>query len=156
MIERDACITLIEQTYFGNVQRGDLDATMACFTADAHVRIRHGDNPERRFGVEPNTGEASLRDFYVHLCGNYTAWFGAFIHYIDGDEDRAASRFTVHLSPKPDGQYADAGKQELLNCNFFEFRAGLISDMIIYYSNPTAGAASSQQPGAPTGYPPSG
>lgn len=154
MIEREACITLIEQTYFGNVRNGNIDATMACFTPDAHVLIRHGDNPERRFGVEPGAGETSLRDFYAHLCGNYTAWFGAFQHYIDGDEDRAASRFTVRLSPKPDGLYADAGEQELLNCNFFEFRGGLISHMIIYYSNPAAGAAKDQKPGAPTGYPP--
>ena len=154
MIDRDACIELIEQTYFGNVRRGDLDATMACFTPDARVIIRHGDNPERRFGVKPDTGETALRNFYAHLCGNYTTWFGAFHHTIDGNEDRAASRFTVRLSPKPDKLYADAGDQELLNCNFFEFRNGLISHMIIYYSNPAAGGR--QQPGTPTGYPPSG
>ena len=149
-MDRESCITFIEQSYFGNVSGGDMDAVMGCFTPDAGVIIRHGDNPERHFGVQP-TGEASpLRKFYEHLCGNYDAWFGDFEHYVDTGGQRAASRFTVRLTPKPDGLYADAGTQELLNCNFFEFRDDLIGHMIIYYANPNAGSGVST---TPTGYP---
>jgi hypothetical protein len=54
------------------------------------------------------------------------------------------------LRPKPDGLYADADVQHLLNCNFFEFRDGLISHMIVYYVNPEAGEGGGS---APTGYP---
>jgi hypothetical protein len=147
-MDRESCIAFIEQAYFGNVRDGNMDAVMGCFSPDASVIIRHGDNPERHFGVQP-TGETSpLREFYEHLCGNYDTWFGEFEHYIDSEEQRAASRFTVRLTPKPDGLYSDAGTQELVNCNFFEFHDDLISHMIIYYANPTAGAS-----GMPTGYP---
>jgi hypothetical protein len=144
---------LIEQTYFGNVESGGIDAVMACFTPGATVIIRHGDNPERFFDVQPSAGKTALREFYEHLCGNYDAWFGDYMHYIDTAQERAASRFTVRLTPKPDGLYADAGEQELLNCNFFEFRDDLISDMIIYYANPNAGNATAGLSAVPTGYP---
>lgn len=149
-MDRESCIAFIEQTYFGNVRGGNVDAVMGCFTPDASLIIRHGDNPERHFGIHP-AGEASpLREFYEHLCGNYDAWFGDFEHYIDTGEQRAASRFTVRLTPKPDGLYAGAGTQELLNCNFFEFHDDQISHMIIYYANPMAGIGELE---TPTGYP---
>jgi len=144
-MDRDACIAFIEHDYFGNVRAGALDAIMACFTPDARVAIRHGDRPVRRFAVQASGDADSLEDFYRHLCGNYEAWFGDFWHVVDAGAARAASRFTVRLTPKPDGLYADAGAQELLNCNFFEFDGPRISDMIIYYANP--GSA------GPTGYP---
>ena len=154
MIEHEASIKLIEKHYFGNVETGDIDAAMACFTPDATVVIRHGDKPERVFSVETQTQATPLREFYQHLCGNYSVWFGEFDHYIDGEHDRAASRFTVRLTPKPGGLYGDNYEQKLLNCNFFEFRDGRISDMIIYYSNPDAGKSAAQASSAPTGYPP--
>lgn len=151
-MNRDACIAFIEHNYFGNVRAGQLEATMDCFTPDARVDIRHGDNPLRRFAVRPARDATSLVDFYRHLCSNYDAWFGEFQHFIDTEANRAASHFVVRLTPKPAGLYADAGVQELLNCNFFEFRAERISNMIIYYANPTANPAATTQ--APTGYPP--
>jgi hypothetical protein len=152
-MDRASCISLIEETYFGNVAGGRIDAVIDCFANDAHVIIRHGDNPERLFGVRPSGGEIPLREFYDHLCGNYGAWFGDYEHYIDIDAQRAASRFTVRLTPNPDGLYAGADTQELLNCNFFEFRDDLISHMIIYYANPKAGAAGAGPSTTPTGYP---
>ena len=152
-MDRESCITLIEQTYFGNVQSGNIDAVMGCFAPGAEVIIRHGDNPERLFTVQPSAGETALREFYEHLCGNYEAWFGNFVHTIDTGEQRAASHFTVHLTPKPDGLYTDAGTQILRNCNFFTFRENLISHMIIYYANSKAGIAAAGLSAAPTGYP---
>jgi hypothetical protein len=147
-MDRKSCITLIEDSYFGNVGAGAIEAVMACFTPDAGVIIRHGDNPERLFGVQPAAAEAPLQKFYEHLCGNYDAWFGDFEHYIDTGGHRAASRFTVRLTPKAEQLYADAGALELFNCNFFEFHDGLIRHMIIYYANPGAEASAT-----PTGYP---
>ena len=152
-MDSEFCIALIEDTYFGNVRSGKIEADMGCFSPDVSVIIRHGDNPERLFGVRPSDGETPLRGFYEHLCGNYDAWFGDFEHYIDTREQRAASRFTVRLDPKPDGLYADSGTQELVNCNFFEFRGDLISHMIIYYANPKAGVAAAGYSTTPTGYP---
>ena len=148
-MNRAACIEFIEHSYFGSVMQGDVAGIMQCFTADAAVVIRHGDNPERYFTAASANEATDLLGFYDHLCGNFEAWFGDFEHYIDIDQARAASRFTVRLTPKPDGLYADQGVQELHNCNFFEFRDDRISHMIIYYANPQSADAAV----APTGYP---
>ena len=153
MIEHDTYIRLIEKNYFGNIEAGKIDAAMACFTRDAAVVIRHGDKPERLFRVEPHIDATPLREFYEHLCGNYSASFSEFSHYVDNEHDRAASRFIVRLLPKPEGLYASASEQKLSNCNFFEFSEGRISDMLIYYSNPDAVKSAPQSSVAPTGYP---
>ena len=150
-MKRDECIQLIENDYFGNLTAGHLSAAMECFTDDARVYIRHGDNPIRRFSILPSDGMQPLMEFYEHLCGNYYVTFTEFWHVIDIDAQRAASHFTVGLAPMADGLYADAAKQELLNCNFFEFRDGRISHMIIYYANPASANENNQV--TPTGYP---
>jgi len=152
-MDRETCIAFIEHTYFGNVQDGNIDGVMKCFAQQVEVIIRHGDRPARLFKVLPSGGETPLRDFYRHLCGNYDAWFGDFRHVVDSAANRAACHFKVCLSPKPDGQYADTGPQELLNCNFFEFDNGVISHMIIYYANPQSGGFVGRGTETPTGYP---
>ena len=147
LTDREAVIDFVEQAYFGNVQRQDIAAVMDCFQPGAEVIIRHGDKPIRQFATATHGDTADLREFYAHLCGNYDAWFGDFTHIVDVDAQRSACYFTVRLTPKPEGLYADAGVQELQNCNFFEYENDRIRYMIIYYSN------SDSAEGAPTGYP---
>jgi len=147
LTDRDAVIEFVEQAYFGSVQRQDVAAVIGCFAATAEVVIRHGDNPVRNFSVTPQSGADDLQTFYAHLCGNYEAWFGDFQHFVDLDAQRSACYFTVRLTPKADGLYADAGVQTLQNCNFFEYQDGRIRQMIIFYSN------SESSDGMPTGYP---
>lgn len=150
-MKRDDCIKLVEEAYFGNVMKGDIDAILACFTEDSRVRIRHGDAEERRFTLGTEGGGLSAREFYGHLISNFSCHFANFKHFIDLDEERSAATFVVTLKPKPDSAYFSEGTQTLHNCNFFEYQDGRIADMIIYYSNPEAGAKGSS---APTGYPP--
>ena len=150
MQDRAAYVRFIETSYFGNVSARRLDAVMDCFTADARVRIRHGDHPERRFAVLPKRDEVPLRDFYEHLCSNYEASFDTFHHVVDMERARAASYFDVRLRPESDGPYAGTGDQHLMNCNFFAFADNRISDMIIYYTNPSTAAQENEKP---TGYP---
>ena len=97
--------------------------------------------------VAPESDEDNLQTFYAHLCGNYDAWFGEFTHFVDLEAQRSACYFTVRLTPKPDGLYADATVQTLRNCNFFEYVDDRIQHMIIYYSN------TESADDAPTGYP---
>lgn len=146
-LDRAGSVELIEERYFGSVARADIDGVADCFTPSATVIIRHGDLPHRHFGVNPTGDEADLLEFYRHICGEYECWFGKFQHYIDVDQQRAASRFEVRLTPKPGGAYSDWPVQTLTNCNFFDFAGDRIEHMIIYYSNPGAS-------GNPTGYPP--
>ncbi|MBT8447289.1 MAG: hypothetical protein KJO38_09085, partial [Gammaproteobacteria bacterium] len=89
---------LVERRYFGNVAAGEIDAAVACFTADARVTIYHGDNPVRRFAC-PEAADYGppLPTFYEHLCGNFRASFAGFTHYIDIPGERIASTFTVTL-----------------------------------------------------------
>lgn len=148
MNDRAACIDFIERRYFGSVAAADIEAVRDCFADDAEVLIRHGDNPERRYSPSPGPGQQPLLDFFGHLCGNYDCWFGNFRHTVDLARQRAASRFTVRLTPRPHGLYADHPVQQLLNSNFFEFAHGRITFMLIYYANP--GAAQKE---TPTGYP---
>lgn len=145
---RSTILDLIENRYFGGVASGDLGAVLDCFAEDAEILIRHGDFPERRFSPTPGPGLEDLRKFFVHLCGNYDCWFGNFEHTIDLQEQRAASRFTVRLTPRRDGLYSKFPEQTLMNSNFFEFARDRIKFMLIYYANP---AESDYE--KPTGYP---
>lgn len=154
-MNRDEIIDLVENRYFGQVAAGNIGKVMSCFTADAGVTIRHGDNPVREFHPSGKGGKTNLREFYEHLCGNYDAWFGDFVHYVDAGAQRSACTFTVKLKPKPGSAYAEKGMQVLQNCNFFSYAGDVISDMTIYYSNSAAGVAQSGQR-TPTGYPPPG
>ena len=154
MTERDACIHCVEESYFSNVRAGNLDLFLACFRPGAEVIIRHCDNAERVFSAGSGKDAVELAEFYQHLCGNYSAWFGNFVHFIDLEAQKSACHFKVRLTPKDKGLYAGAGTQELQNCNFFEYRDGLINHMIIYYSNSGAGGADVEVGGrTPTGYP---
>ena len=141
---RQAYITLVEDTYFGSVVRDDKDAILACFTADAVVTIRHGDETPRIFHRSPRAGQIHLSEFYGHLLQQFDAWFGEYQHYYDPETHTGASRFQVRLTPRP-GQ--DVQAQHLFNCNFFELKGDKIREMLIYYSNPGAAAE------AATGYP---
>ena len=153
MKNRRAYVEFIEDSYFGSVASGLYEKILDCFTDDARVIIRHGDNPERRFAVNPGDEELALASFYEHLCQNYDCWFGDFHHYVDLEQRCAASRFTVRLKPKPGGLYANESPQELRNCNFFDFHDHRIGDMIIYYSNPNESPDDATTKERPTGYP---
>lgn len=154
MKDRNSYVEFIEERYFGSVANADLEQILQCFSDDARVLIRHGDLPERLFSMNPAAAESDLNGFYQHLCDNYDCWFGDYHHYIDLEQNSAASRFIVRLEPKSDSVYADAPTQELHNCNFFEFRDDRISEMIIYYSNPDRETDfDDNQKNKPTGYP---
>ncbi|MFQ5660296.1 MAG: hypothetical protein ACE5GZ_07700, partial [Gammaproteobacteria bacterium] len=152
-MNREECIKLVEESYFGNVVRGDIDAVLDCFTENAKVTIRHGDRPVRRFSHSATDGDCALRDFYQHLCGNYVSWFGEFEHYIDTTASRSACTFTVKLDPRQSSPYFNAGTQILQNCNFFCYEGNRISDMTIYYSNSAEIPVGTGRI-TPTGYPP--
>jgi ketosteroid isomerase-like protein len=148
-LSRDEWIELIEERYFGSLTRGDIASALACFAPDAVVTVRHGDSLPRTFRND-GEGADALRRFFEHLLANYEPSFTDFVHYVDADNERCASRFTVRLTVRPGSAAAAAGDQELKNCNFFDLEDGRISEMLIYYTNPgSAGDGGSR----PTGYP---
>jgi ketosteroid isomerase-like protein len=148
---RAAYVDLVENRYFGNVERGRIAAIRACFTDDAVVTIRHGDNPVRVFKGRPDPGELPLEAFWEHICANYDPRFTEFEHVVDTDGGCCAATFLVTLVPKAGSQYRDRGTLTLRNCNFFWLEGGRIARMIVYYSNPDSGGTDGAKP---TGYPP--
>ena len=150
---RDDYVDLVERRYFGNVARADVPAVVACFTADATVRIYHGDAAPRVFKAAPAAGETPLPRFFEHLLTNYKPGFTEFVHYVDTVNERCAATFLVTLTPKPYSPYRDAGVQHLRNCNFFRCRGGLIHEMTIYYSNPGTAGGADAHGSRPTGFP---
>ncbi len=141
---RAAYITLVEDTYFGSVVRGDMPAIFECFTPEAVVTIRHGDDAPRIFHRAPGPGQVDLAEFYGQLLDQFEPWFGDYHHYYDPEAHAGASRFQVRLTPRP-GRH-DVEAQHLFNCNFFELDGAKIRAMLIYYTNPGAAAQ------AATGY----
>lgn len=150
-LTRRELVELCEQRYFGGVARENLDAVLDCFTPDALVVIRHGDNPERRFHGQPAADQQHLSEFWKHVNGHFVAGFGDFAHYVDAEQQRIASTFVVTLTPKPGSPYVARGTLTLKNCNFFEVEDGRIARMMVYYSNPDTGG---DMAGKPTGFPP--
>lgn len=150
MLTRAGLIELVEEHYFGNVTREDVEAVAACFTADAEIIIRHGDAPTRLMKATPGPGETDMREFWRHLNANYRATFERFEHIVDVEAQRCAATFVVTLAPKRGSAYAPRGALTLLNCNFFWLENGRIARMIVYYANPDTGGPSA---GKPTGYP---
>lgn len=142
-------VDLVEQRYFANVAREQLEAVLDCFTPDTTVLIRHGDNPERRFYGTPTGDALPISAFWRHLNGNFNARFDTFEHVIDTEQQRIASTFLVTLAPKPDSPYFAFGTLLLKNCNFFWVEDARIARMLIYYSNPNTGGTG---PDKPVGY----
>jgi len=150
-LTRRELVDLCETRYFGGVAREQLDAVLECFTPDALIVIRHGDNPERLFHGRPAAGELHLSEFWKHVNANFVAGFGEFEHYVDAEQQRIASTFLVTLAPKPGSPYVSRGTLTLKNCNFFKVEGGRIAHMMVYYSNPDTGG---DPVGKPTGFPP--
>jgi hypothetical protein len=150
---RERLIRLMRDDYFGSVMREDYPGAASCFTDDSHITIFHGDNPKRRFTKLPEEGPTSYRHFWGHIFDNYRARFTDFRFVVDLPESCAAATFLVTMDPKLTSAYRETGVLTLNNCNFFWFRDGLISEMIIYYANPTLGARLGLKAGAPTAFP---
>ncbi len=150
---RDHYIKLVEHDYFGNVMTEDLDAVVRCFTSDAEITIYHGDNPIRHFYANPVGTQQPMREFWVHLCGNYDSHFGQFQHIVDEVHECCAAIFIVTLKPKPHSAYLATGTLTLNNCNYFWCKGGKIVRMTIYYANPTLGAKLGLASMGPTGFP---
>lgn len=149
-------VRLVEEQYFGNVSLNRQAEVLACFTPDAEILIRHGDNPTRVLKGRPSPGESHLSDFWRHLNVNFHAIFSDFTHFVDIGQHRCAATFRVTLTPRPGSAYESQGTQTLQNCNFFWLRGPLIERMIVYYANPGAPGGKPATAGRPTGYPPAG
>lgn len=119
-LDAEGLRALVER-YFSAVDRMDVDATLACFTPDAHFCIAN-------HGVSYH-GHEALRGMYERLNGRYAkVWHGDFDHVLDVPAQRAASRFRVENTTR------EGAVLHKNNCNFFRVDGGKFVEVFVYMS----------------------
>jgi len=136
---RDDYIRFVEVHYFGNVRAADHETVLGFFAPDATLTGYAGDAPARVMRKKPTAGEGSLEDF-MKAAEHFDLTYSDFVHHIDLEAERVASRFTLVMAPKPGGAMAHMPTRRLKNCNFFQFENGLLIDVVAYFSNPKSAA----------------
>ena len=114
-------LVALSEAYFAAVDRMDLQATLACFTADACFTIAS-------FGTVYEGRDGAIREMFERLNTRYASvWHGNFDHVAHAP-DRIASRFRVE-NRSFDGQLLVKN-----NCNFFRLRGDLFCEVFVYMS----------------------
>ena len=114
-------ITLVEQSYFANVDSKNVDGTVACFTEDAELTVQtahvthHGHDEIRRMFSD------FMRDTPVIYHGDYS-------HVVDVENQLIASQFVAR------NELADGSEISMRNCNFFVLQDGRFKKVTIYMS----------------------
>lgn len=115
-----ALIALVER-YFAAVDRMDVEATLACFEADASFTIATYDSVFRG-------RDGEIRAMFERLNARYArVWHGAFDHVVQ-PPGRIASRFRV------ENTLHDGSLRVKHNCNFFSVRDGRFDAVSVYMS----------------------
>jgi ketosteroid isomerase-like protein len=130
-------ISLIEHQYFGNMALARPAQILALLTPDAQLTAFHGDDAPRIVRHHPRPGEESFDHFLSALHADFTLHYSQFMHVVDVDTQRAACTFRLEIRsrvPSP-----AVGPRVLRNCNFFQFRNGLICAVTAYFSLPPRG-----------------
>ena len=114
-------LVALAQAYFAAVDRMDLQATLACFTADARFTIAS-------FDTVYEGRDGGIREMFERLHTRYASvWHGNFDH-VAQTPDRIASRFRVE-NRTFDGQLLVKN-----NCNFFRLHGDLFCEVFVYMS----------------------
>lgn len=106
--QHDYYVDMVENGYFANVDRKDMDAVLDCFREDAVFTIQSAfTTHEGRDG--------GIRKMFENLFDTYSSRIvhRDFRHVVDVENNRCAAQFEVELK-QGDGQ-----ETYLSNCNFF-------------------------------------
>ena len=122
MRDRHYLIELVENRYFGNVDRKNLDSVLDCFNEDGFLCVQ----------TQPIMHEGrdrGVKTMFETLFSSYTKiWHGNFEHTVDPENERISSRFDVHLED-PQGQ-----RIELHNCNHWYCKGGRFQRVYVFMS----------------------
>ena len=114
-------LVALAEHYFASVDRMDLAATLACFTADARFTIATYDTVYQG-------RDTAIRAMFERLNTRYArVWHGHFDHVAQAP-DRIASRFRV------ENLTFDQRTLVKNNCNFFRLRGHLFEEVFVYMS----------------------
>ena len=103
-------VDVVENRYFGNVDRKDMDAVLDCFAEDAVFTIQSA------FTVHEGR-DTGIRQMFENLFATYEPKIvhRDFEHVVDVENNRCSAKFEVELAEK------DGKETNLSNCNFFFF-----------------------------------
>jgi len=106
--QRDYYVDMVEQKYFANVDRKDMDAVLDCFTEDAVFTIQSA------FTTHEGR-DTGIRKMFENLfeTNSQKIVHRDFKHVVDVENNRCAAQFEVELTDN------DGNETYLSNCNFF-------------------------------------
>jgi len=117
---------MVENSYFANVDAGNIEGILACFCEDAVFTIQTAHSVHKGRDNE-------IRDMYINLINNYKPKMihNEFRHVVDVEGNRCSSQFNVELIETIGGQ-----EIFLTNSNFFYFdEAGKFKEVYVYMSD---------------------
>lgn len=125
-------VQMVEEKYFGSVDRRDLAATLECFCPDAVFIIRSVTMQEGRpqLAVTTHAGrDTGIKRMFENLFNNYNFMVHKdFSHVVDTERERCAAQFNVVLVG------TDGRQVNMSNCNFFYLEQGKFKRVEVYMS----------------------
>ncbi len=122
MLDRKALIALVEDRYFFNVDNKNVEPAVACFAADAELRVQSAH--------VSHTGHGQIRRMFKDfMAATKTIYHGDFSHVVDVDNQWIASQFVAR------NDYDDGRRVEMRNCNFFQVEDGRFKRVTIYMTD---------------------
>lgn len=120
-LDRDGLIDLAINKYFGNVDKKDMAATLACFHDSAQFTV------QTSFTV--HNGKAEIERMFADFFGGYeTIIHRDFTCTVDEKNGRIAANFVAELID-------DKGETTLLyNTNFWRIRSDQFQEVYVYMS----------------------
>jgi ketosteroid isomerase-like protein len=121
---------MVEDRYFGSVDRKDLAATLECFCPDAVFTIRSTtvcDGQLKAIVTVHEGRDTGIRRMFENLFNNYTFMVHKdFTHVVDVEHERCAAQFNVVLVG------TDGREIHMSNCNFFYLEGGKFKRVYVY------------------------
>ncbi len=120
-LSREQLIRLATQTYFGNVDAKNIEATLDCFNDEALFCVQTS--------FTRHAGKAAIRRMFEDFFGGFSSIVHKdFVCTIDESHGRIAASFEAVLTGH-DGQVT-----RLSNTNFWRVRDGRFQEVYVYMS----------------------
>lgn len=118
-------VDAVENGYFANVDRKDMNAVLDCFAEDAVFTI------QSHFTVHEGR-DTGIRKMFENLFATYEPKIlhKDFEHVVDEEQNRCSAKFNVELVEKENGK-----EVTFSNCNFFFFdEDGKFERVFVWFS----------------------
>jgi hypothetical protein len=115
VLNRAQLIALATKSYFGNVDKKDMEATLACFHDEALFCVQTA--------FTRHAGKAEIRRMFEDFFGAY------FVCTVDEKNGRITASFEAVLTGH------DGSITQFFNTNFWRIRDGKFQEVYVYFSD---------------------